>query len=266
MSNQLNALNASSSVTVPLTAAASAKETTSALIQSFEQLLTASLMSSDPTSSLASGDGSSNPSSDPTASLLSGSGSSSMDSMSMMLPMMLSLIEQLLSQQVAQNNQEANAASTPASANVEKAVSAGSAVSNAASSASTRTYSDAGASAAMPHGRPVGGVLTQGYHPGHTGLDLGVPIGTPVKTTMDGKVIYAGWNTQGYGNLVIVENGPYRTYYGHLSSVPVKLGEQVSAGSVIGLSGSTGNSTGPHLHYEIRRNLKTIDPTSVTLG
>ena len=108
-------------------------------------------------------------------------------------------------------------------------------------------------------------MLTQGYHPGHYGLDFGVPVGTPVKTTMDGKVVYAGWNDQGYGNLVIVENGPWRTYYGHLSSVPVKVGQDVGAGSVIGISGSTGHSTGPHVHYEIRKDLAPIDPTSATL-
>jgi len=121
-------------------------------------------------------------------------------------------------------------------------------------------------SRAEPFGRPVGGVLTQAYHPGHNGLDFGVAVGTPVKSTMDGKVVYAGWNNQGYGNLVIVENGAYRTYYAHLDSLPVAVGETVTAGSVIGLSGNTGNSTGPHLHYEIRKNLVPIDPTAVTLN
>jgi murein DD-endopeptidase MepM/ murein hydrolase activator NlpD len=117
-----------------------------------------------------------------------------------------------------------------------------------------------------PSGRPVGGVLTQDYHPGHNGLDFGIVVGTPVKTTMDGKVISAGWNDQGYGNLVIVENGPYRTYYAHLSSIPVSVGDTVTAGTTIGLSGNTGNSTGPHLHYEIRKDKVAIDPTSMTLG
>jgi len=87
-----------------------------------------------------------------------------------------------------------------------------------------------------------------------------------VKSTMAGKVVYAGWNDEGYGNLVIVENGPYRTYYAHLSSIPVQVGDQVSAGSTIGLSGNTGNSTGPHLHYEIRYNMQCIDPTNLTFN
>jgi murein DD-endopeptidase MepM/ murein hydrolase activator NlpD len=117
-----------------------------------------------------------------------------------------------------------------------------------------------------PSGRPVGGVLTQEFHPGHNGLDFGIKVGTPVEATMDGKVTYAGWNNQGYGNLVIVENGDYKTYYAHLSSIPVSVGDSVAAGTTIGLSGNTGNSTGPHLHYEIRKNNVPIDPTSATLG
>lgn len=121
-------------------------------------------------------------------------------------------------------------------------------------------------STAPPSGRPVGGVLTQDFHPGHNGLDFGIPVGTPVKATMDGRVTYAGWNDQGYGNLVIVENGSYRTYYAHLSNIPVSVGDVVSSGTTIGLSGNTGNSTGPHLHYEIRSNGTPIDPTSATLG
>jgi murein DD-endopeptidase MepM/ murein hydrolase activator NlpD len=117
-----------------------------------------------------------------------------------------------------------------------------------------------------PSDRPVGGVLTQNYHPGHNGLDFGVAVGTPIEATMSGKVVHAGWNNQGYGNLVIVENGSYRTYYAHLSSIPVSVGDTVTSGTTIGLSGNTGNSTGPHLHYEIRKDNVPIDPTSMTLG
>lgn len=116
-----------------------------------------------------------------------------------------------------------------------------------------------------PRGLPVKGRLTQGSHSGHVALDFGVPVGTPVKATLDGKVVYAGWNDQGYGNLVIVENGPYRVYFAHLSKIPVKVGEKVNAGMIIGYSGNTGNSTGPHLHYEVRKNGKAVDPTSFTL-
>jgi len=116
-----------------------------------------------------------------------------------------------------------------------------------------------------PRGLPVKGRLTQGSHPGHVALDFGVPVGTPVKATLDGRVVYAGWNDQGYGNLVIIENGPYRVYFAHLSKIPVKVGEKVTAGTIIGYSGNTGNSTGPHLHYEVRKNGYAIDPTSFTL-
>lgn len=118
----------------------------------------------------------------------------------------------------------------------------------------------------IPQGRPVGGNVTQESHTGHIALDFGIPVGTNVNSTMSGKVIYAGWNNEGYGNLVIVENGPYRTYYAHLSEIPVQIGQQVAAGDLIGASGNTGNSTGPHLHYEIRLNGQQIDPTSYTLN
>jgi murein DD-endopeptidase MepM/ murein hydrolase activator NlpD len=117
-----------------------------------------------------------------------------------------------------------------------------------------------------PHGVPVHGPLTQNFHPGHNGLDFGVVVGTPAKATMSGKVVYAGWNNEGYGNLVIVENGPYKTYFGHLSEIPVQVGQSIAAGQTIGLTGNTGHSTGPHLHYEVRENGKPIDPTSFTLG
>ena len=116
-----------------------------------------------------------------------------------------------------------------------------------------------------PRGLPVKGRLTQGSHSGHVALDFGVQVGTPVKATLDGRVVYAGWNDQGYGNLVIVENGPYRVYFAHLSKIPVKIGEKVTAGTIIGYSGNSGNSTGPHLHYEVRKNGYAIDPTSFTL-
>jgi murein DD-endopeptidase MepM/ murein hydrolase activator NlpD len=162
----------------------------------------------------------------------------------MMAPLMLMLLEKLIAQHVEPGT---------------------STTTNAATNAQAETVSQA-LPKSQPSGRPVGGVLTQEFHPGHNGLDFGVPVGTPIKTTMDGKVISADWNNQGYGNLVIVENGAFRTYYAHLSSIPVSVGDSVTAGATIGLSGNTGHSTGPHLHYEIRKNNVPIDPTSVTLG
>lgn len=169
---------------------------------------------------------------------------------SLMLPLMLLLLEKILSLQATQDVTEEEKPDSPAAASLVDAASSGEA-----------PRGDPG----VPSGRPVGGVLTQRYHAHHYGLDFGIPVGTAVKSTMDGKVVYAGWNNQGYGNLVIVENGPYRTYYAHLSEIPVRMGDRVSRGDVIGLSGNTGNSTGPHLHYEIRYEMKPIDPTGQTL-
>lgn len=117
-----------------------------------------------------------------------------------------------------------------------------------------------------PQAPVSGGVISQEYHAGHFGLDFAVVEGTPVKATMSGKVAFAGWNDQGYGNLVIIENGSKKTYYAHLSEIPVDQGEWIRQGEVIGLSGNTGNSTGPHLHYEIRINGQTIDPTKEVFG
>ena len=115
-----------------------------------------------------------------------------------------------------------------------------------------------------PKGLPIEGHLTQSYHHDHHGIDFGAPIGTPVQATMSGEVVFAGWNDDGYGNLVIIENGPYRLYFAHLDEIPVSVGQMVQRGTIIGLSGNTGKSTGPHLHYEIRLDGQPIDPSSFT--
>jgi murein DD-endopeptidase MepM/ murein hydrolase activator NlpD len=78
--------------------------------------------------------------------------------------------------------------------------------------------------------------------------------------THSGQVLFAGWSTVGYGNLVIIQNGAFITYYAHLSRFNVVDGQQVGAGSVIAWSGNTGNSTGPHIHYEVRINDVPVDP------
>ncbi len=87
----------------------------------------------------------------------------------------------------------------------------------------------------------------------HSGYDIAVPVGTPVHPTQKGTVYFAGpW--KGYGNLVVIEHGAgYVTMYGHNSEVLVKAGEKVDTNTVIALSGSTGRSTGPHVHYEVRQ-------------
>lgn len=111
-----------------------------------------------------------------------------------------------------------------------------------------------------PSGLPVAGLLTQRYFIGHNGVDLAVPPGTPVRATHSGYIDSAEWNIYGYGNLVIVHSDHFITYYAHNSSFNVKKGEFVNKGAVIAFSGSTGHSSGPHVHYETRINDVTVDP------
>lgn len=94
----------------------------------------------------------------------------------------------------------------------------------------------------------------------HTGVDMAVDLNTEIRTTQGGVVVFAGWQT-GFGWCVEVGHGQgFSTLYGHLSRILVDAGESVAADALIGLSGSTGNSTGPHLHYEIRLNGKPVNP------
>ena len=94
----------------------------------------------------------------------------------------------------------------------------------------------------------------------HTGLDLRGDTGDPVRVTANGTVTVAGWNG-GYGNMVEVNHGNgLSTRYGHMSKIEVKVGQQVQLGQIIGRIGSTGRSTGPHLHYETRVNGEPVDP------
>jgi murein DD-endopeptidase MepM/ murein hydrolase activator NlpD len=131
---------------------------------------------------------------------------------------------------------------------------------------------------------PCAGPITQGFGPTsfsfefpyvyqgvsyphfHTGIDIGVGLGTPVAAAADGVVVLAGTNVVGgrvvgYGTYVVIAHGGgLYTLYGHLSRLDVSAGERVRAGQQIGLSGSTGNSTGPHLHFEVRRGVEPVDP------
>lgn len=94
----------------------------------------------------------------------------------------------------------------------------------------------------------------------HSGVDLAAPLGTPVYAPTAGYVSAASWNG-GYGLFVAIEHGGgMQTRYGHLSRVAVASGQYVAAGTVIGYVGSTGNSTGPHLHYEVRFNGQAVNP------
>ncbi len=100
----------------------------------------------------------------------------------------------------------------------------------------------------------------------HAGADVGVPIGTTVRASRAGQVITAGW-VGGYGNCVIIDHGDgVTTRYGHLSEVTVSVGQYVDQGQQVALSGNTGRSTGPHLHFEIRINGEPVDPLPYLAG
>ncbi len=120
---------------------------------------------------------------------------------------------------------------------------------------------------------PLGGRLSSFFggrqhpifkkHRFHNGLDIAARRGTYIGAAREGRVVSTGWNG-GYGKAVIVEHDKgYRTLYGHMSSILVKAGQYVKAGRVIGRVGSTGLSTGPHLHFTIWKNGKLINPLNV---
>ncbi|MBO5004996.1 MAG: M23 family metallopeptidase [Clostridia bacterium] len=116
--------------------------------------------------------------------------------------------------------------------------------------------------------KPVTGTITSRFgskesirKSAHKGIDIGAPNGTPIYAAADGTVTYASYNSGGYGNLVIISHGNgIETYYGHCSKLYVKKGQKVSAGDNIAAVGSTGRSTGNHLHFEIRQNGSQINP------
>lgn len=162
----------------------------------------------------------------------------------------------------------AAAGSAPATATPGTAVAAG--------AATTAPTGVGGGSAAlqMPFSGTVS--ITQGFGPTsfsseppyegyahfHTGIDFGVPSGTAIDAAAGGTVVAAGWDNTGFGNRVIIDHGNgLQTLYAHLEQVNVTPGMQVAAGQEIGLSGSTGNSTGPHLHFGVKLNNQWVDPT-----
>jgi len=96
---------------------------------------------------------------------------------------------------------------------------------------------------------------------GHRAIDYATPLGTPIRAVGDGTVIFAGWNSGGYGNLTkIRHNSTYQTNYAHQSRFAVSYGQKVNQGDIIGYVGSTGFSTGPHLHYEMVKNGVKVNP------
>src|SRR5580658_4796151 len=124
--------------------------------------------------------------------------------------------------------------------------------------------------AATPSIWPIKGWITSGFgkraspltgEPGrHMGVDIANEVNTPIRATADGIVTYAGWES-GYGRLVAIEHGyGYSTRYGHCARIDVKVGDEVSRGEIIGYVGSTGRSTGSHVHYEVRIHGMPVDP------
>lgn len=171
---------------------------------------------------------------------------------------------------------EAPAPSAPSSASKSSAAGEASERSAPKSSSGSTTANQAattsGYSSPVPGGglgtayKVAGSMWSSGYH---TGVDFAIPTGTSLKSVGAGTVVSAGW-AGSYGNQVVIKlNDGYYAQYAHLSSLSVSAGQTVSGGQQVGLSGSTGNSTGPHLHFEIRTTPNygsDLDPVSYLRG
>lgn len=108
---------------------------------------------------------------------------------------------------------------------------------------------------------PTSGVITQRFSWYHPGLDVANPSGPTVVAADSGRVIFAGWDSTGYGYMVLVDHGNgYRTRYGHLSQIMVISGQTIGRGQAVGRMGNTGHSTGTHLHFEIYQNGVRVNP------
>jgi murein DD-endopeptidase MepM/ murein hydrolase activator NlpD len=95
----------------------------------------------------------------------------------------------------------------------------------------------------------------------HNGIDIAAEMGATISAAAAGTVIYAGWEG-GYGNTIVIDHdGAVSTLYGHCSQIFVSNGQEIQRGQAIGAVGSTGHSTGPHLHFEVRVNGEAVDPT-----
>ncbi|HEY3276439.1 MAG TPA: M23 family metallopeptidase [Syntrophorhabdaceae bacterium] len=123
---------------------------------------------------------------------------------------------------------------------------------------------------AMPSGWPIKGQISSGFgareHPisgntaQHTGIDIRAPVGTPVKATADGIVSFSSWHNDS-GHIIVLEHGRgFTTAYAHNKANYVKVGQRVKRGEMIAVSGSTGTTTGPHLHYEVWKNGGHVNP------
>lgn len=124
-----------------------------------------------------------------------------------------------------------------------------------------------GADDNVPSGIPMQGTFSQGFRPDsseglrrHFGIDIAAKEGTPIFATAGGRVEFAGWD-ESYGNYLVIDHqNSYKTHYGHNKAILVSVGDAISSGELIALSGNTGRSSAPHLHYEIRLNGEAVDP------
>ncbi|KKT58861.1 MAG: Peptidase M23 [Candidatus Amesbacteria bacterium GW2011_GWB1_47_19] len=106
--------------------------------------------------------------------------------------------------------------------------------------------------------------ISQKYWLLHSGIDMRAPLGEPIHPIMSGKVMKVEKEWFGYGNMVVITHGAeYQSLYGHLSKILVREGQVVTTGTIIGEVGSTGRSTGPHLHLEILENGRTVNPATI---
>lgn len=113
-------------------------------------------------------------------------------------------------------------------------------------------------------GRIIAGFGSTGGGERNDGINIAAPAGTPIHAAADGVVTYAGNELKGYGNLILIKHGDtYVTAYAHTNSIGVARGQRVARGDVIGTVGETGDVTQPQLHFEIRRNMKPIDPRAI---
>ena len=166
--------------------------------------------------------------------------------------------------------EELNASSAQVSAMLKERQAARAAAAAAAQSSGGQGASDNWVQGTGQLGWPVSGEITSPYgyrvHPiygttiYHSGIDIGVDEGTPVHAADGGVVVWSGW-MGGYGYAVVIDHGNgLSTLYGHNSELAVDEGQSVAKGQVISYAGSTGNSTGPHVHFEVRANGDPVDP------
>ncbi|MEM8862628.1 MAG: M23 family metallopeptidase [Chloroflexota bacterium] len=103
--------------------------------------------------------------------------------------------------------------------------------------------------------------ISQGYKPDHAGVDFVLQEGVPIRAVADGYVTFAGWDNIGYGNMVMVGHSDgFYTLYAHMESIEVERGQKVDRENILGYSGNTGNSSNPHLHFEIREGFIPLNP------